>query len=440
MSAAAMVLTAAIPLFTNGCSDAASELCCDGYKVGATVDVKLVADGNAQAGAFAQASADLGGVTSTAVVDLTNVCRNMAQDLNAPQADLDAAAATTGDVAAMNAWCNLAVKQIGTVKASISAKGSLTVNAVFDPPKCEVDVAAKGSCNASCSGTAKCDYKANPPKCEGGKLEVSCKGGCTAEGSASVACEGGCTGTCEGSCTAQGGVQCSGTCNGSCEATGGVQCQGECKGTCEGTQNGGKCNGVCKGECTVTAPGASCTGTCKGECSVTPPGVKCEGTCKGSCSAKCEARAGVAVKCDGKCDADFEPLKCSGGELSGGCQVDAKCEANCSASVKAKADCTPPQVRMDIQFSGAVDAEVSANIAKLRATLEANLPDVLVIFKARGQAFADLTTTLSANVEGVGGLKPACIIAVGGSLKSSAAQAQASIKVAADVSAAGGAQ
>ena len=54
---------------------------------------------------------------------------------------------------------------------------------------------------------------------------------------------------------------------------------------------------------------------------------------------------------DAGCDGDFEPLKCEGGELKGGCSVDAKCEANCDASVSATrsarscSDCSRPRGR-----------------------------------------------------------------------------------------------
>jgi hypothetical protein len=118
------------------------------------------------------------------------------------------------------------------------------------------------------------------------------------------------------------------------------------------------------------------------------------------------AMAGASVKCDGMCAGDFEPLKCEGGKLEGGCQVDAKCDANCNASVSAKAECTPPQVVL--AFSGSANIQA---VGQLKATLEANLPLVFA-FRARLQGMADIAGTFTANVGAVTDIKAACIPAV----------------------------
>jgi hypothetical protein len=360
-----------IPVFTNGCSSAADTLCCNEFKVGATVDVAI--GGSAQSQVAVQAVADFGGIASAAVDDVTSACRNIAQDLDAPKAGQDTAEGTVDKRERLKAWCALAVSAIGTVKGS----GSLTV--VATPPKCEASVSAKANCQAKCDVSGKCDIKANPPKCTGGTLSVACKGGCTGEAGASVKCEGSCTGNCSGSC----------------EAKGGVECTGKCEGTCKGAAQGGTGTGI-------KADG-SCDGTCEGTCSVTKPGVKCSGSCQGSCDAKCQGSATASVKCDGKCDADFEPLKCEGGKLEGGCTVDAKCDGNCDASVSAKAECTPPSVT--IAITGVASAEAAA---KLKATLEANLSIVLG-FQARLDGMAKLTAAFTANISAVTDIKVACI-------------------------------
>lgn len=359
----------------QGCSsDGSNPLCCDEFKVGATVDVKI--GGSAQSQVAAQAVADFAGIASASVDDLTTACRGIATDLDAADADKTAADGNADKNAKMKAWCSLAVKQIGAIKATAGGSIKLTVQ----PPKCEASVSAKANCQAKCDVSGKCDIKANPPTCTGGKLEISCKGACTASGSAEVSCTGSCTGGCTGSCTAEGGVDCQGKCDGTCEAGGsaggsGIQADGTCKGTCKGT------------------------------CSVTPPKTKCSGSCQGTCDASCKASASASVQCDGKCDGDFEPIKCTGGKLEGGCKVDAKCDANCDASVSAKAECTPPQVTIVAQ--GAADFTA---FGKLKATLEANLPLVFSI-QARIKGMADIAGSFSGNINAsvLGDLKAACI-------------------------------
>src|SRR6185436_11586544 len=147
-------------------------------------------------------------------------------------------------------------------------------------------------------------------------------------------------------------------------------------------------------------------GNCKGTYSVTPPGVKCSGSCKGKCTGSCKGTATAAVKCDGTCAADYEPLSCSGGKLEGGCsaKVDAKCDANCNGSVQAKAQCTPPAV--EVRFAGTANADFAG---KLIATLKANLP-IIFSLKARFAGLADATASLSGNISAVTDIKAACIV------------------------------
>ena len=387
----------ALPIVTNGCSavsDAQGAVCCTEFKAGGTVDVKI--GGGAEANVAVQAVADFAGIAAAGVDDITTACRNIATDLDADKAKGDAAEQTVDKKDKMKAWCELAVSTIGTFKAK--AGGTLSIE--VKPPVCSASISAKANCQAKCSGSASCDIKANPPKCTGGSLSVSCKGGCTASGSAEVKCEGSCSAECHGECTVMGGVECSGKCEGTCEAGG----------SAGGT--GAQADGTCKG-------------TCKGTCSVTPPGVKCTGSCKGTCSATCMGSATASVKCDGKCDADFEPLKCEGGKLEGGCMASAKCEGNCDASVSAKAECQPPSV--GIVFTGSADASA---VGRIQATLEANLP-LIFSFKARLEGMAKLTATITGNADVIVDIKAACIIQV------AAAAAAAVEDVGASVSATG---
>lgn len=381
----------------GGCDDVAAAqnaVCCNEFKVGGTITADI--GGSAESQVAVQAVADFAAIASSAVDDITGACRNIAQDLDAPKADQDAAEAKADKNDKMDAWCALAVSAIGTIKAQ--AKGTLTVD--FVPPKCEASISAKANCQAKCSGSASCDLKANPPTCEGGSLEISCKGECTGKAGASVSCEGECTGGCNGECTAMGGVDCAGKCDGTCSAGAagsGIQADGTCQGTCTGT-------------CRATTPTATCTGSCKGKCSA---------SCKGSATA--------SVKCDGTCDADYEPLKCTGGELKGGCKAEAKCEGNCDASVKAKASCSPPSVK--VAFSGAADIQAAG---KLQATFEANL-GVVLAFKARLEGMADIAASFSGNISAVADIKAACIPALIAAVGDAVGDLEASVSASASI-------
>jgi hypothetical protein len=365
-----MAASILLPLLANGCSSdpASNPLCCNEFKVGAEVDAKI--GGSAQSQIAVQAIADLGAIGASAVADLTTSCKAIAQDLDAPQAGQDGADGGKDANERMKAWCTLAAGQIVAVKGKASLKVDVT------PAVCSANISAKADCQAKCTGSASCDFKANPPVCTGGKLEVSCKGECTAKAGATLTCTGKCSGTCKGSCTSQGGIKCAGKCEGTCEGAGGAGTSG------------------------VDAQG-NCQGTCKGTCSATAPSVTCDGTCSGECSASCTGTAEASVKCDGECKADYEPLQCTGGKLEGGCKADAKCEGSCDASVSAKASCTPPAV--NITFSGDVQAA-----GKLQATLKANLP---LIFGIKGKL--DLAGTavgsVTGNISAVADIKAACI-------------------------------
>jgi hypothetical protein len=244
-------------------------------------------------------------------------------------------------------------------------------------------VQAQADCNAKCDVNAMCDVNANPPTCEGGTMEVSCSGSCTGSASApSIECQGSCSGTCSGSCVAAAGakVDCEGKCNGTCTAGGaaggnGIQADGSCKGQCDGT-------------CEMSASAK----------------VTCSGTCQGSCDATCAATPGSAsVKCDGQCSGSAQPLQCKGGQMKASCKVDGGCDANCSASASAKAECSPPSVNVVFQVSAGatVSATAQAQLDTAIASLKTNLPNILVAVKARGGAFLsgiDASVTAGADI------------------------------------------
>ena len=424
---AAIAVLAVLPILTNGCSAAdlanpGGGLCCTDFKVGADLtgaDFGVDASIKGQFEVFAQASGDFSAAATGALDDVGVACRNIAHDLGAKAEDLAAADAQKNPDRTTK-YCELAVSAIGAFKADarFMAAGSLTI--AFTPPKCEASISAKGSCQAKCDVSGKCDIKANPPKCTGGSLQVSCKGECKAMAGAKISCEGGCEGKCEGSCTASGGVavDCNGTCEGTCTAKAGV-----------GDGMGAKADGTCQGSCS-----AKCTA------SATAPALKCTGSCNGKCDASCKGSAMAAVKCDGECMGDFEPLKCEGGKLEGGCKVEASCDANCDASVSAKAECHPPTLEIKAAGQASLSGEVATQFEAAIESLRVNLPNILVVFKARGQGFIDTGTAVaSAGVKISGdpgqlGVKGgACALAIVGVLTAAGANVNASVAASAKV-------
>lgn len=388
------------------CDGGDNPLCCSEFKVGATLGAEI--SETAQGQVAAQAVADVAGIASAAVDDLTTACRAIAQDLGAAKDKQDAAEAQTERRGRLGAWCTLAVEAIGTMKGR--AGGELEL--VLEAPKCEASISAKASCQAKCSANGECNLKATPPRCSG-SLQIACKGECTAKAGATLTCEGKCNGQCKGSCTTSGGV--SAQCNGTCEGT----CSADAQGNGNGLNAQGECAGFCKGTCTMSAEA---------------PAITCEGSCQGECSATCSGSADVAVKCDGECAVDYEPLSCKGGTLEGGCTVDAKCDGNCDASVKAKAQCTPPAVA--IVFAASADVLAAG---KLKATLEANLPLVFA-FRARLDGMGEIVDKMSGNIGAFADIKAACLPVLAGASKNALADVDASFSATTDIAASVGAK
>ncbi|MCC6553033.1 MAG: hypothetical protein IT372_08430 [Polyangiaceae bacterium] len=317
-----------------GISNPADTLCCTDFKVGADLsaaDWGIEGSANVTFSAFMQASADFAGVTTAVVNDVAAACQAMAVDMGA-----DENAVTETDAAARaEHWCQLAVAQIDAV---VNANGSITV--VAQPPKCSFSASAQANCEASCSANVECEAQLGDieARCDPGKLSGKCEAECTGacEGSANLAvtCEGTCSGTCEG------------TCNGNCSVQGP---NGECRGACDG-----ECQGECRGSCQV-AGGAN---------------VQCEGNCTGGCSVDLKAP---------KCTAELTPP-------SADCQGSAECSGSCKASASAKAECTPGSV--EIVATGNIDVRAIAS-------LKLNLPKILLIAEARGEALLQNATVLA---------------------------------------------
>ena len=138
--------------------------CCTEFKVGATMGTEI--SGTADGLIAAQAVADVAGIASATLDDLTTACRAIAQDLDAPPERQDEAENRTDKRARLDAWCKLAVDAIAGAK--VAAGGSLKID--LATPKCASSIRAKANCQAKCSGGAQCDVKATPPRCTGRKL------------------------------------------------------------------------------------------------------------------------------------------------------------------------------------------------------------------------------------------------------------------------------
>jgi hypothetical protein len=402
---------------SNGCSAASAiqNACCTEYQPGtdmSTVDFHVDANLQGQFRAFAQASGDMSVVAGQAVADATNACRNIAVDLGNDPNDMGANGKAGTDL--MNFWCAAAVTQINaTFTATGVAKGALKIDVT--PAQCTASLQASATCQGNCQVNGSCDIKANPPVCMGGKLDIDCKGECDVTAMApTIDCTGTCMGMCSGSCEAQGGVavNCTGKCDGTCAAgTGAGQ---------TGIQADGSCNGTCNGKCTMSA---------------TAPSVQCMGTCSGQCNAACTTSPGQAsVKCSGTCKADYTPISCTGGTLSGGCMVDAHCQANCNASVDARAECTPPT--LTISVTGTVMASAQGQFNVLVNTIQLNVPKLFLIAKVRGMAFAtEMNGVISGGVN-VASTGSTCLVIIGSDITASVANFTAAVNASTSITAA----
>ena len=178
-------------------------------------------------------------------------------------------------------------------------------------------------------------------------------------------------------------------------------CQGTCTGSCDGT-----CNGECQGSCSARNAQGQCAGNCTG-------------TCRGQCTATCHAQ----------CQGQWQAPRCEVDARAP--SADAKCDASCKAHAVITAQCTP--ARVNVQGAAAM-----ADVARLIATLQANLPALVTAQIGYGkrlagdiQALADVSGDLARILGDVGAHATACIAAAGSEL----VEAQASIRVSVSVSA-----
>jgi hypothetical protein len=88
---------------------------------------------------------------------------------------------------------------------------------------------------------------------------------------------------------------------------------------------------------------------------------------------------GASIKCKGGCTGTFTEPKCETELIPPVCTGDTTCQTSCSAQGSAKATCDVALVTM------LADLEATADIAKLKATIETNLPVLLLTAQTKGQ-------------------------------------------------------
>ena len=214
--------------------------------------------------------------------------------------------------------------------------------------------------------------------------------------------------------SAQAQADCSGVCSGHVDAGSVVaNCEpGKLSGTCEGTC-GGACDGVCNGDCAGECAARDAKGQCAGHC---------KGTCHGSCNASCHSSCKGTWKAP-RCDADVT-----------GPSADAKCSASCKAHAEITAECTAPKI--NVVASAAV-----GDMAKLVATLEANLPILIRAEFAYGKRIAgdiqgliQVSGELPSVIGQAGAHAAACVAASASAIVHAQASISVSVQASASVS------
>jgi hypothetical protein len=127
---------------------------------------------------------------------------------------------------------------------------------------------------------------------------------------------------------------------------------------CEPARLSGYCQGRCVGQCD-----GNCQGDCQGQCTARDAAGRCAGRCQGTCSGGCDAT------CHARCEGQWQAPRCEGSVRPP--SADAECNASCSARANLQARCSP--ARVDVQAS-----QNTEQVARLVATLRANLPDLLL--------------------------------------------------------------
>lgn len=354
--------------------------------------------------------------------EMLATCQAMATELQIPPAELSPPPG--GMITPTQQACSRVKAELDKlIKENLSAGVKLTI--VYSPIVCSAEASVVSTC------VEECDQKTVQRErvtCQPGELSGSCDATCTGS------CGGSCTGSCQGSCVGS----CDATCTGSCEAT----CTGTCSGTCNGTCNGecsvknadGSCAGACNGKCTGSCSG-TCTGGCSGKCTGSCSG-KCTGGCSGSCTGSCNA------SCKGSCSVEFKAPKCEKFVYE---EVVEECRTTCETEAKAKAECKPPELTVELlaSISPAQKAKVDLAVAVLRK----HLPTVLRISYKSGVVMKDSVVAYAAALQAVINNAAGAVVQAGACLASAVtttatavAQVSVSFEVSASISASASAE
>jgi hypothetical protein len=104
---------------------------------------------------------------------------------------------------------------------------------------------------------------------------------------------------------------------------------------------------------------------------------------------------GAGVACKGGCSTTYTEPKCESELKPPVCTGDTQCQTSCAARASAAAECNAPTVTLIANLDAGED------VAKLKATLEANLPNILLAAKTRGQLAVRAIENVAATAEAV---------------------------------------
>ena len=418
-----IIVVAAVPVMSSCAlkSDIqAAASGCDEFQTGGQAVATL--DIDAKVKAFAQASSELRDLGNGIKTDVKLACVNIAKDLGETDRwssdDADSALSNAGKTGA----CDVAATRIDAIMtAGIQAGASFALE--VSGGQCSVAADAQATCETACKTDVTCTEATVEVRCPPAELSVQCDAECKAE----AVCQGradleaNCMGKCES--------ECAGTCSGELRGTTVGGCMGMCEGKCDGvaTPSGGmaNCTGTCEGRCTMPHPAAMCHGKCSSSCN-----GKCKGECK--LDATASVNCGASVSCKGGCTGTTTQPKCETELVPPVCTGDTSCQTSCSAQASAKATCTPLTVTLVFNVDAAGD------LAKLKTTIEANLPTILLTAKTKGQLAIRALQKVAATGQAVVGASASLggkAIACAGTAAEASIRASASMSVSVSASA-----
>jgi hypothetical protein len=374
---------------TSHTGTSSSALSCPEFQPGTGLDASIKVD--ARVREFVQSTADLNSVAVTLKGAVKDACIGIDNDLGVTDSwsalgDTDDAISNSKGTGA----CDAARSQIVSI---MNAHTNANFALVVSRGECHTDFDQEAKCEVGCSAQQQCDPGTVETRCDPAQLSVVCDGNCSAQAS------------CEGRMDAEA------NCEGECEA----ECTGHCMGSCTDesghkTDNDANCHGKCK---------AHCSGKCNGHCKIdVSEGIQC----------------GANVSCKGGCTTSFTQPKCETECTPPKCTIDQTCFENCRATAAAKAVCDPPTVKL------LADATAGADVVKLVATINKNLPPLIHSAEAQGRILVDEAQNVTASGKAVldasGSLdfkSVACATAATESLTQTAGTLQVTTKAAADV-------